>query len=183
MIILPKKTKQLGKIMRKISLIILPLLTTFLAGFKPMEPLNNATLPDTKISQNPNIANLENAAFQQVNNYRKTRKLPALQLNSNISQQARIHSQNMASGKVAFSHDGFQNRAKIISQKITYQSVAENVAFNMGYSDPVKQAVEGWIKSAGHRKNMEGNYNLTGMGIALNPKGEYYFTQIFLKTR
>jgi uncharacterized protein YkwD len=169
--------------MRKTSLIILALLTTFLAGFKPIEQANNRNLSDTKISQNSNLANLENAAFQQVNNYRKSRKLPALQLNSNISEQARIHSQNMARGKVAFSHDGFHNRAKIISQKISYQAVAENVAFNMGYSDPVKEAVEGWIKSAGHRHNMEGNYNLTGMGIALNPKGEYYFTQIFMKTR
>ena len=50
----------------------------------------------------------------------------------------------------------------------------------MGYQDPVSTAVDGWIKSDGHRQNMEGNYNLTGIGVAMNPQGEYYFTQIFI---
>jgi uncharacterized protein YkwD len=40
------------------------------------------------------------------------------------------------------------------------------------------QAVDGWIKSDGHRKNMEGQFLiLTGTGLR-NAKGEYYFTQL-----
>jgi uncharacterized protein YkwD len=27
---------------------------------------------------------------------------------------------------------------------------------------------------------MEGNYNLTGIGVAKNAEGEYYFTQLFI---
>jgi uncharacterized protein YkwD len=127
------------------------------------------------------ITDLEKAVNQQINQYRVSKKLPPLSIDPRITQQARIHSQNMATGKVKFSHDGFEGRAKAIA--IPYQSVAENVAYNMGYTDPVRNAVEGWIKSDGHRKNMEGQFNLTGIGIAKNAKGEYYFTQLFVLSR
>ena len=127
------------------------------------------------------IADLEKAVNQQINQYRASKKLPPLSVDSRITKQARIHSENMASGKVKFSHDGFDGRAKAIA--IPYQSFAENVAYNMGFSDPVRNAVDGWIKSDGHRKNMEGQFNLTGIGIAKNAKGEYYFTQLFVRSR
>jgi uncharacterized protein YkwD len=152
--------------------------------------------PTQSLSPNPmntnlassSIIDLEKAVNQQINQYRLSKKLPPLSINPRITQQARIHSENMASGKVKFSHDGFEGRAKAIlsegsANAIPYQSVAENVAYNMGYTDPVRNAVEGWIKSDGHRKNMEGQFNLTGIGIAKNAKGEYYFTQIFVLTR
>jgi uncharacterized protein YkwD len=128
-------------------------------------------------------SSMEKLVHQQVNAYRKSLNLPALKLDETISQQARIHSQAMADGKVPFSHDGFENRVKTISRKISYSSAAENVAYNQGYSDPVTVAVQGWIKSNGHRQNMQGNYNLTGIGIAKNSKGEYYFTQVFMLSR
>ena len=87
----------------------------------------------------------------------------------------------MANGKVTFSHDGFEGRAEAIT--IPYKSVDENLAYNFGYNDPVRNAVEGWIKSDGHRKNMEGQFNVTGIGVAKNAKGEYYFTQLFIRSR
>ena len=76
------------------------------------------------------------------------------------------------------SHSGFDRRIEALS--ISYRSAAENVAYNQGYRDPVKQAVEGWIESEGHRQNLTGNYNLTGIGAVKNQQGEYYFTQIFI---
>lgn len=145
-----------------------------------------STQSQPQISMNTNLASaamtdLEKAVNQQINQYRASKKLPPLSVDPRISQLARIHSQNMASGKVKFSHDGFEGRAKNLA--IPYQSVAENVAYNMGFSDPVRNAVDGWIKSDGHRKNMEGQFNLTGIGIAKNAKGEYYFTQLFVRSR
>ncbi|MEG4851897.1 CAP domain-containing protein [Microcoleus sp. B5-D4] len=127
------------------------------------------------------ITDLEKAVNQQINQYRASKKLPPLSIDQRITQIARIHSENMANGKVNFSHDGFEGRAKAIT--IPYQSVAENLAYNFGYSDPVRNAVEGWIKSDGHRKNMEGQFNVTGIGVAKNAKGEYYFTQLFVRSR
>jgi uncharacterized protein YkwD len=139
--------------------------------------------PETSMNTNvasSAITNLEKAVNQQINQYRASKKLPPLSVDPQMTQIARIHSENMANGKATFSHDGFEGRAKAIT--IPYQSVAENLAYNMGYSDPVRNAVEGWIKSEGHRKNMEGQFNLTGIGIAKNAKGEYYFTQLFVRS-
>ncbi|PSB32929.1 CAP domain-containing protein [filamentous cyanobacterium Phorm 46] len=136
---------------------------------------------NTNIAATTSIAELEKAVNQQINQYRASKKLPPLSVDPRISQIARIHSENMASGKVKFSHDGFDGRAKAIT--VPYQSVAENVAYNMGFSDPVRNAVDGWIKSDGHRKNIESQFNLTGIGIAKNAKGEYYFTQLFVRSR
>ena len=58
----------------------------------------------------------------------------------------------------------------------------------MSHSFPTRRssdlnAVDGWIKSDGHRKNIESQFNLTGIAIAKNAKGEYYFTQLFVRSR
>lgn len=129
------------------------------------------------------VPSLEQAVFTQINEYRASRKLPPLTLDARISEQARAHSQAMAAGRTPFSHNGFQQRIKVIDRTIPYSRAAENVAYNQGYSDPVRQAVEGWLKSPGHRKNIEGAFDLTGIGIAQNVKGEYYFTQLFIRRR
>ncbi|MGB5963329.1 MAG: CAP domain-containing protein [Coleofasciculaceae cyanobacterium] len=151
----------------------------------------NRSLPPIKVSQEivfspskvADLTSLEKSVYQKVNQYRKSKKLPPLKLNSAISQQARKHSQAMAKGNVPFSHDGFDDRIKAIAESLQYRSAAENVAFNQGYQNPDQQAVEGWIKSTGHRKNMEGNFDTTGIGVSKNAEGEYYLTQIFIKRR
>lgn len=142
-----------------------------------------ATAPVSKVVSSSPFTALEQSIHQQINQYRNSRNLPPLTLEPRISEQARIHSQNMASGRVPFSHEGFEQRVKAIGRAIPYRQAAENVAYNQGYSTPERQAVEGWIKSTGHRTNIEGQYNLTGIGIVKNAKGEYYFTQIFINRR
>ncbi|HBE19845.1 MAG TPA: CAP domain-containing protein [Cyanobacteria bacterium UBA11149] len=141
-------------------------------------------VPDSTIARNPNsreYAKLEESVHQEINRYRQSRNLPPLTLNAAISKEARLHSEAMARGKVPFSHKGFPERITAIAQKIPYRSAAENVAYNQGYSNPEQQAVEGWIKSENHRQNMEGNFDLTGIGVSKNDRGEYYFTQVFIK--
>ena len=138
--------------------------------------------PSYQVAQNTvNTAPLEASVFQQINQYRASQNLPALTRNSSIDNQARTHSQNMASGKVAFGHDGFSARVKATG--IAYSGAAENVAYNQGSKDPATTAVQGWLKSSGHLTNIKGNYNLTGIGVASNSKGQIYFTQIFLRSR
>jgi uncharacterized protein YkwD len=127
------------------------------------------------------LAALEQATYQQVNQYRRSRNLPPLKLNARISQEARIHSQRMAAKTTPFSHQGFESRVKALAAVLPLQQAGENLAVNRGYGNPVATAIRGWIDSPGHRKNMEGDFNLTGIGVAQNSVGEYYFTQIFLK--
>ncbi|MFN6514193.1 MAG: CAP domain-containing protein [Nostoc sp. CreGUA01] len=144
-------------------------------------PISSHISSDTvEIAQSTiNTAAIEQSVFTQINNYRSSKGLPKLTRNSTIDNQARIHSQNMASKKVAFGHTGFQERLK--AMRISYTGAAENVAYNKGYSDPATQAVQGWLKSPGHLANIVGNYNLTGVGVASNSQGQIYFTQIFLR--
>ncbi len=128
----------------------------------------------------PTTASLERSVLQQINKYRQDRGLPALTSNSTIVQQSRQHSQNMANSGV-LSHNGFSGRVSTISKTIPYRAAAENVAFNSGFSNPVAQAVNGWLRSPGHLQNIMGNFNLTGVGVARSKQGAYYFTQIFIR--
>lgn len=151
-------------------------------------PISNTQIPTTNKPSSTNntqstndFASIEQAVHTQINDYRQKQGLPPLTINKNISDIARTHSQNMADGKVPFSHNGFQERVQAIATTISYSSAAENVAYNMGYTDPATKAVKGWLNSSGHLKNIRGNYNLTGIGVAKNAKGEYYFTQLFIR--
>jgi uncharacterized protein YkwD len=129
----------------------------------------------------PSVATIEASAFKQVNDYRVSQGLAPLQQVSYISDVARQHSANMASGAVAFGHDGFSARVTQIRTQMTVSAAAENVAYNQGYSDPATTAVQGWLNSSGHLANIRGNYTKAGLGVAVNSKGEYYFTQIFIR--
>jgi uncharacterized protein YkwD len=160
----------------------------FLGGCQPLSTAEfNSIIPQpiTPIAaaNDVNLNQLKQSVFQQVNEYRVSQNLSPLKLDSAISQPSQQHSQNMAMGTVPFSHNGAEQRFDNISNKISYQKIAENVGYNSGYNNPAKQVVEGWIKSDGHRKNMLGDYNLTGIGVAKNNEGEYYFTQIFVRSR
>lgn len=149
-----------------------------------LEPWENPDPLLQKASQDGQfLIALEQEINRRVNQYRLSKNLPPLTMNAEISHVARLHSQDMASKISTFSHDGFDNRAKKVGNTIPYQSFAENLAYIKGYPDLADVAVKGWINSPGHRKNMEGNFNLTGVGIAKNSEGEYYFTQLFLLQR
>lgn len=126
---------------------------------------------------------LEKEIHQQINQYRQSRNLSPLEWDDEISKHAREHSQKMANGDVPFSHEGFEQRMKAIGDKLSARKGSENVATNRGHRDPLSVAVQGWIDSPGHRENIEGDYNTTGIGIARNSAGGYYFTQIFILKR
>ena len=127
------------------------------------------------------LGTLERTVYQQVNQYRRSHNLPPLAIDERISQQARLHSQAMANGSVSFSHNGFEQRVQAIGQVIPNRGTSENVAYNQGYSDPVAQALRGWIASEVHRRNLEGQYTMTGIGVAQNSRGQVFFTQLFVQ--
>jgi uncharacterized protein YkwD len=137
---------------------------------------NSAKVPEKPSTE---LRKLERRVHQMVNNYRLSKKLPPLTTNEIIAQQARSHSDALARKRLPFGHDGFDKRVKRISNFLHYTVAAENVAYNKGYTDSAKNAVQCWLRSATHRENIKGNYKLTGIGVARNAQGIYYFTQIF----
>ena len=161
-----------------------------LGGMEITQISSNSDVSDSTIvlSSKPvnaasDVAAIEKSVHQQINEYRQKKGLPALKLNANVSAIAREHSKKMADKQVAFGHNGSKSRYQKISKLIRWRGVAENVAYNQGYGDPGKSAVDGWIKSPGHQRNMVGKYDVTGIGVAKNSKGEYYFTQLFVNQR
>jgi uncharacterized protein YkwD len=39
------------------------------------------------------------------------------------------------------------------------------------------------MRSSGHRRNIQGDFTLTGVGAATSRRGEIFLTQIFVKPR
>ena len=93
---------------------------------------------------------------------------------------ARKHSEDMANGRCAFGHDGYDLRVSKIKKTIKPCDgyVGENVAYGASNG---KAAVDIWKNSSGHRKNMLGDYKYIGIGTARNRQGVIYYTQIFVR--
>lgn len=116
--------------------------------------------------------------FQLINQYRQKVGLSLLEQSSVLKTIALEHSMAMASGQSAFGHDGFEARASKALEQLTGKSIAENVA--NGNVSPQK-IVEGWLLSDGHRKNIEGDFTSTGIGVEKQANGNLFYTQLFLK--
>jgi uncharacterized protein YkwD len=138
---------------------------------------------DAAVRPAESYAPLERQVLVSINAYRAAKGLGSLAWNDKIAAQAREHSRDMACGVTAFGHDGFDRRLHVLVKTIAWSGAAENVFMSLNVQDPAAAAVGGWLDSPGHRENIEGDYDLTGVGIARSSNGSLYFTQIFLKSR
>ena len=113
-----------------------------------------------------------------INKYRTDKGLKALEMDEQIAKVAEKHSMDMATEKVPFGHDGFDARMALLREKIKpVYGWAENVAYGQQTANDV---VDSWLHSPAHKKNIEGDYNLSGIGIAKSAGGELYYTHIFI---
>ena len=62
------------------------------------------------------------------------------------------------------------------------RAAGENLAMNSGVYDVAKCAVDGWINSPGHRKNLLGAFDVCGIGVARSGTGQFYLTQLLANT-
>lgn len=141
----------------------------------PFTPVQHSISTDSP----PSTAAISREILFYVNEFRRSKGLPALLGNSFISSVALGHSRDMLTGKSPFGHDGLRQRIDRISTRLgKLHVVAENVA-----SGPMgaKEVVDGWLHSPGHRRNIMGDFKLTGIGVAEAANGMIYFTQIFVK--
>jgi len=132
-----------------------------------------------------NTVSLERTAFDLLNQKRVEKGLQALTWNDQLANVARRHSESMAKFNF-FSHRGIDS--KMVSDRADaegltkWRAIGENIAFNRGYQDPVGRAVELWLDSSSHRRNLlDSNWKETAIGIAVTSDGSYYLTQVFLK--
>ncbi|HEY4156223.1 MAG TPA: CAP domain-containing protein [Puia sp.] len=143
---------------------------------RPDIPVQQEKLP---VKESRLLFSMVTDILTYVNEDRKQQGLAPLTLNEVESDIAARHSQDMASGRVPFGHSGINTRAKAIRKALgAIRSVGENVA-----SGPMnaREVVDGWLHSPGHKRNIEGDFTLTGIGYAPDKKGNIFFTQIFSK--
>lgn len=123
---------------------------------------------------------MANEILGYINHYRIQHGLSRLTMDPVLSQEATRHSHDMAIHATPFGHNGFNTRMNHLHQHLPQStSGAENVAYNY---KTAKIVVDGWINSPGHRQNLMGHYNLTGIGIARDSAGKLYYTQLFLRS-
>jgi uncharacterized protein YkwD len=138
--------------------------------------VRTASYPNVVVS----TATMNADIINDVNAYRKTRGLPPMHLLAIAASEAARHSSNMAAKKVPFGHAGFNQRAINIANELNgTSSTGENIAFGKMTS---KQVIDAWLKSPGHKANIEGPFNYTGVGVAKDSRGVVYYTQIFVKS-
>lgn len=119
-------------------------------------------------------------ALRLTNEFRGTYGLPALKWHQSLCNIGKKHSEDMSKKKVKFGHDGFSERAKAFP--FTYKRAAENVAMNNNAHNVAKVAVDGWISSPGHKKNLLALHTHCGIGVYQSFDGPYYLTQLFAFT-
>ena len=122
---------------------------------------------------------LNDEVLKYTNQFRKSKRLPALEMRDDLNAIASRHSEDMAKGKCSFGHSGYHQRELQVQKIIKLEyGMAENVAYG---ATSGKQVVSMWKGSSGHRKNMLGNYKYIGVGTARDAHGSIYYTEIFVR--
>lgn len=112
-----------------------------------------------------------------------------LRMNSRLAAAAKAHARAMAEQNF-FGHagkDGSKFSSRIARQGYSYRTAAENIAAGHRTAG---QVVSGWLKSAGHRRNMlDCRMKETGIAVVYQPDDRpirgssaplrYYWVQVF----
>jgi uncharacterized protein YkwD len=140
---------------------------------------SNASIPESpSIVLNYEYSPLELETMALINNYRVSIGLNALEKINHISHKSEEHDNYMIANNVV-NHDDFVARSENIIKVLGAKSVSENIAYNY---NSAKGAFDAWLKSDGHRENIEGNFTHFGISVRENPvNGKKYYTNIFVK--
>lgn len=125
---------------------------------------------------------LERQTIDGINAVRRRLGLGELVVRDWLSDVARRHSQDMARRDYVGhrSPDGMVpgDRVRVTGRR--YRKLAENIYMGSGLRHPAQTAVDAWMGSREHRKNIETpGFAETGLGIAVDASGRVYFTQLF----
>ncbi|MBD3868233.1 MAG: CAP domain-containing protein [Acidobacteria bacterium] len=129
------------------------------------------------------IRAMEQAVLERINAIRTERGLAGLKPVKNLAMVARTHSRNMVDRDFLSHSDplGTRPAGRVKASGIDFQGVAENITMNNHPDAPAVQAVQDWMDSPGHRRNiLNGDFRATGIGLAVSDDGRYFFTQLFL---
>jgi uncharacterized protein YkwD len=141
-------------------------------------------IPNAHSEPESRLRDLERRIYQKVNEIRRERQAPVLSWNEDLASEARRHANNM-SARSFFAHQ--DPKRGDIDQRLNLAAIewnrcAENIYREKGFDDPVGDAVQSWLESPEHRRNMlDSGLAETGVGAFMQRDGTMYIVQIFIK--
>ncbi|MFT4832927.1 MAG: hypothetical protein ACI815_002589 [Psychroserpens sp.] len=135
------------------------------------------TIDEIAIPKAENAVSVEQELLVMVNDYRSSLGYSNLNFSKVAYEYANDHTDYMIA-KGTINHDNFSARASKISTEVNASIVAENVAKDYASA---KRAFDEWMASAGHRKNIEGDFSHTAVSVKKDMAGNFYYTQLFYK--
>jgi uncharacterized protein YkwD len=161
---------------------ILRLLRLVILGTLLLMPLacQNASNPIT--GGYPSEAEVEARSFQLINQSRASNGLPSLAFDSQLSDIARAHSQDMRD-RSYFAHndpDGNSPSSRMRTGGFTFKISGENIARTTGMKDPGQVANDEFLNDQAHREVLL-NQEFTKVGIGVARSGtDYWITQDYI---
>ncbi len=131
----------------------------------------------------PSASDAETEVVRRVYAIRAEHMRPPLRVDPDLARIARQYSCALLA-RGALSHtgaDGTTVSDRIRAAGKTFLAIGENLASSTDTREPVEAAMEGWMKSPGHRENiLRPDFTDTGVGVCRDGT-TYYFTQVFLR--
>jgi uncharacterized protein YkwD len=117
-----------------------------------------------------------------VNQYRASIRHVELRRKSVLDRIAQGHAEDVAAGRVPFSHQGFKERVNAIKPYAKWPYKAAENLYGIDNPPPkvATMALKGWIASPGHHVNLKGKFLYTGIGVAQSSEGEWIVCQIYV---
>ena len=125
----------------------------------------------------PAAKDIEIEILERVNAYRLEIGLEALNNHDTVKAVAHSHTDYMVEVNHV-SHDNFFLRKNSLVKNAAATVVSENVAYAYSSAESV---VNAWLRSDGHRENIEGDYTDFDVSAEQDADGKWYFTNIFMK--
>ncbi len=143
-------------------------------GFSPL--LNSAE------SAGDMLLLLEQQVFHHVNQERRLRQIPELAWSDTLALEAKHHASRLAEGRFLSHQDslrGYLDR-RLEGAGISWRRCAENL-YEGNYPDPARNALQAWMNSSGHRRNlMDAQWSDTGVGAARRRDGRIIIVQEYV---
>jgi uncharacterized protein YkwD len=155
----------------------------FLLGFWMALQLLPGVVRTAKASGDEEIARLETALFEEVNQTRERFKLIPLRRSAELDQVARAHSTDMAR-RGYLAHDTPEGANPVDRLEVARVDGFTLAAENIGQTDrrePNQEILQGWLASPVHRRNLlSAPFNTAGLGIARTSSGALIYTQVYV---
>jgi uncharacterized protein YkwD len=155
----------------------------------PAGPPLQSSAPVPAPTSDAAMAAVARDVVAEVNRTREASGLRALRADAALNRAARDHAEELAVRRT-LDHTSTNPARRTMTMRIdaaggAWSRAAENLANVTGpASDVATRTVAMWLRSEGHRRNLlEPAYTHTGVGIAIDERGVWYITQLYVLPR